>query len=133
MWLMTPRGFYSAVEKRGDREQGMVTIRARVKGDLESLLELLPDETGKPYKERFGTDYPWRIRIPAGQWAHACARMALEIDYANFKDEVARKQGKKRAGVYGRIWGVLLDLERRAQSRGQASFGGWDSDWRNRA
>jgi hypothetical protein len=118
MWLMTPRGFFSAVQKHEDGTI-RVTVRARVKQDLLNLSDLLPD--AKPYQEKFFTDYPWRINVTKEEWAKACAVMALEIDYGNFKDEVKVKQGAARAAAYGRVWSVLLSLERRART--------WGSDW----
>lgn len=37
MWLMTPIGFFSIVEKPYDRHDGTLTVRARVEGDLVEL------------------------------------------------------------------------------------------------
>lgn len=109
MWLMSVNGFYSVVEKAEDRNAGTVTIRARNKQDIDKLVKVyLPD--AKPWRLR-RSDYEWRVRVPREEWAQAVARMAMEIDYSNFKDEVKRRQGKRRAGIYGRVWGVLLDLE----------------------
>src|SRR5262249_11648333 len=43
MWLMTPLGFFSIVCKPDDKGRGTLTIRARVKSDLEALRrEFLP-------------------------------------------------------------------------------------------
>lgn len=109
MWLITTRGFYSAVAKREDGDTH-VTVRARNKQDLDNLADLLPD--CKPYKQKGYTDYEWRLRCTKDQWAETVAILAKEIDYSNFKDEVKRKQGWKRASTYGRVWSVLLDLER---------------------
>ena len=39
MWLMTPSGFFSIVQKPEDEQAGTLTIRARVRGDLERLRE----------------------------------------------------------------------------------------------
>ncbi len=36
MWLITPTGFFSIVCKSGDIKAGTLTIRARVKSDLET-------------------------------------------------------------------------------------------------
>ena len=109
MWLMSTKGFYSAVEKPEDREAGTVTIRARNKRDIDALVKTyLPD--AKPWRLR-RSDYEWRVRVPKQDWALAMAQMALDIDYSNYKDEVKRRQGKRRASIYGRVWGVLLDLE----------------------
>jgi hypothetical protein len=114
MWLFTTRGFYSVVEKREDRADGMLTVRARSKADIDSLRELLPNYT--PVRNK-GTDYPWRVRVTAADWTHAMARLALEIDYSNFKDEVTRRQGKKRHDIYMRVWAAMLSLEPRRRSR----------------
>jgi len=106
---MTPKGFFSAVEKPEDRKGGTVTIRARNKRDIDALVKTyLPD--AKPWRLR-RSDYEWRVRVSREDWAQAVARMAMEIDYSNFKDRVAQTQGKRRANIYGRVWGVLLDLE----------------------
>jgi hypothetical protein len=37
------------------------------------------------------------------------------IDYSNFKDQVAWKQGKERARVYGEVWDTLYGLQRRGR------------------
>lgn len=34
----------------------------------------------------------------------------MELDYSNFKAEVAKRQGKHRAAVYGKVWSVLDPL-----------------------
>lgn len=136
MWVMTPRGFYSAVQKRDDRAEGMVTVRARNKGDIDRLSDLID---AKPYKQKGYSDYPWRLRCPRETWMAAVTVMAGEIDYANFKDEVKRVQGAARAGVYSRVWGVLLSLEQRPRRRRRAAgtsrwaderplFGGYDDE-----
>jgi hypothetical protein len=117
MWIMTPRGFYSAVHKNGTPEN-IVTVRARAKGDLENLKDLLPKGV-KPFQKGY-SDYPWRIEVTREVWAEILLAMNTEITYDNFKDEVKKKQGAHRASVYGRIWGVLLALEdRRPRRRGR--------------
>lgn len=37
MWLVTEFGFFSIVAKPGDAERGLLTVRARVPGDLKAL------------------------------------------------------------------------------------------------
>lgn len=110
MWLITPEGFFSAVEKPGDRADGMLTVRTRNRADIKALKRYFPD--AKPYRVRY-SDYEWRIRVPKDEWAQAVARMALEIDYSNFKNEVTRRQGRERHDIYSRVWSVLLGLEGR--------------------
>ena len=109
MWIFTPDGYYSVVQKAADRKANTLTIRTRNREDMDSLVrDYFPK--AKPYRvER--SDYEWRIRVPKAQWAEAVQRMAMDIDYTNFKDEVKHRQGMERAGVYGRVWSVLLALE----------------------
>jgi 8-oxo-dGTP pyrophosphatase MutT (NUDIX family) len=107
MWTLTPFGFFSAVRKHGDAH---LTIRARVAADLDALrARYLP--TLSPTIAGGGTDYRFRATCIAEAWGDALAAMGRDIDYANFKDEVAERQGKARATVYGRVWTQLLALE----------------------
>lgn len=42
MWLMTPHGFFSIVCKSDDRQKETLTVRSRVKSDLEALKNIYP-------------------------------------------------------------------------------------------
>ena len=108
MWLMTTTGFYSVVRKPGDAD---LTVRARVCADLDALREHWLPELG-PTQQHAGTDYPCRARVSAQAFSEAVRKLALAIDYPNFKDEVGRVQGKPRAHAYSRDWSALLELER---------------------
>lgn len=115
MWLITTRGFFSIVEKPGDRAAGMLTIRARVRADLEALREVLPalgDITDKG-----GTDYPFRARAPREAVAAAMADLVATLDYDNFKTAVADRQGQEREDTYHKVWSVLYALKPHAQPR----------------
>ena len=37
--------------------------------------------------------------------------MCAGIDYLNFKNAVADRQGRARAAVYGEVWATLRELE----------------------
>ncbi len=39
MWLITPTGFFSVVENPEDKAGNTLTVRARLRADLESLRE----------------------------------------------------------------------------------------------
>ena len=109
MWLMTKFGFYSVVEKQEDKEIGGVTIRSRVRSDLEALREYVP-QMGD-IEANTGTDYRFRIRVPKSAFATALSKISLDIDYDNFKNVVGRKQGKSRANYYGKVWDILYELD----------------------
>lgn len=106
MWLFTNIGFFSAVQKPGT---DFLTIRARVKGDLDALREKYLSELS-PTISNVGTDYPWRATVSHAAFAVALDQIVLDIDYSNFKNEVAARQGKGRAHRYGKVWSALYDM-----------------------
>lgn len=115
MWLFTPEFFVSVVEKGNDRKDGKLTLRTRNRADIDALVAKHFPEA-KPYRVKH-SDYAWRIRVPKDQWALACARMAMEVDYSNFKDRVTELQGKERHDVYLKVWFALLALKDRPRGR----------------
>jgi hypothetical protein len=116
MWLITPTGFYSIVSKPGDAAAGQFTIRARVRADLDALRSgWLPALTAT--HESTDTDYRFRATAPQADVAAAVARMVASIDYSNFKDEVAERQGSARVRRYHDVWAALLPLQHNQQGR----------------
>lgn len=108
MWLMTPFGFFSTVKKPGDDH---LTVRARSASDLDRLrADYLPDLG--PTVIGAGTDYPVRAVVGVEAYAEALAAIARDIDYANFKSEVARRMGHGRGHIYSEVWSDLLAIER---------------------
>ncbi len=110
MWLMTPIGFFSIVEKHDDRDAGTLTVRARVEGDLAELKARYLPELGE-IQAHLGTDYRYRATAPKEAVARALSQLTLGLDYSNFKDEVYRVQGYERARVYGEVWNSLYRLQ----------------------
>ena len=107
MRLFTRFGFFTIVRKPGDDN---LTVRARVAADLDALREqYLPELSATTTKG--GTDYPCRATCSHAALAAALGRITLDIDYANFKNEVAACQGKGRAQRYGRVWQALYGME----------------------
>lgn len=109
MWLMTPFGFFSVVQKPDDKNSSTLTIRSRVRGDLERLRDsYLPSMSA--IAANAGSDYRYRAKALRSEVSSAMAKIVSDIGYDNFKDEVATQQGKVRAGLYGKVWQVLHDL-----------------------
>lgn len=111
MWLFTHRGFYSVVQDWDDND--MVWVRARCAADLDAL------ETGEQMKHTPGRDYPWRIRLSKEAFAELAGRLALEIDYSNFKGRIGEID-RDRAHAYSGVWSVMfnaLDRFRHPASR----------------
>lgn len=112
MWLVTDFGFFSVVQKPGDAEAGTLTVRARVRGDLETLRDTHLPELG-PIREGAGTDYACRAQAPRAAVAAAMARAVEAIDYDNFKNSVRKRQGRERESVLHDVWTDLMKLQRR--------------------
>lgn len=97
MWLFSNLGFFSIVQKPGT---DFLTVRARVRSDLDTLRErYLPGLSATQPKG--GTDYPWRATTSHAEFAAALGKIALDIDYGNFKNEIAARQGKVWSALYG--------------------------------
>jgi 8-oxo-dGTP pyrophosphatase MutT (NUDIX family) len=110
MWMIGRDGFVSIVQKPGDAAKGQLTLRARVRADLEALRSsVLPELSA--IAAHVGSDYPYRATAPRESVANAMAECVRKIDYANFKKAVAQEHGHARAAVYGDVWHALLGLE----------------------
>lgn len=109
-WFVTTIGFFSVVEKPEDADRGTLTIRSRVRSDLENLRDRYLPGMGE-ISESTGSDYRFRAIAPREAVSEAMAKLVAGIDYGNFKDAVAQRQGYGRAQVYGHVWGQLYHLQ----------------------
>jgi hypothetical protein len=110
MWLLTNIGFFSIIERPEDIHLQRVTIRARVRSDLEALQKLYLTDMGHIH-ETTDTDYRFRARAFKRDLAKAMAALVDGISYPNFKDEVYEVQGRKRAALYADVWTTLYQLQ----------------------
>ena len=108
MWLFTPFGFFSTVQKPG---QSFLTVRTRVAADLDRLREAYMPELSATIRKA-GTDYPFRATISHADFARGLAKIGGDIHYGNFKSEVARIMGHQREAVYHKVWSALTQLEK---------------------
>src|SRR5687767_13175947 len=106
MWVFTTEGFYSVVAHR--TRSGYVVVRARTREDLEALKQRIPS---LELFEGAGTDYRWRAVVKTSDWQNALSALAGGIDYDNFKNAVAERQGSERARVYAGVWSVVRALQ----------------------
>jgi hypothetical protein len=107
MWLITNFGFFSIVQKTGDRD---LTIRTRVRGDLETLREKYLPGLGEITKSEV-TDYRYRAKVSPAELAETMGKIIRDITYDNFKNSVADKQGSQRAQIYHKVWENLIAFE----------------------
>ncbi len=109
MWLITPIGFFSIVQKPGNQQDDSLTLRSRVRGDLVALKRYLPGLG--PIQENKHSEYRYRAVAPRVEVQSAMARMIDDLGYDNFKSEVAKQQGHQRAALYHQVWDVLYSLQ----------------------
>lgn len=110
MWLLTPIGFFSIVQKPSDQAAGTLTVRARVKSDLEALRASYLPSLGV-IQESLSNDYRFRAVAPQQDVSAALAQLVAQLDYSNFKNEVAKQQGSARAQLYHGVWDVLYQMQ----------------------
>lgn len=103
MWVFTAEGFFSAV--LSGKEPGSVTVRGRSREDIVHLARRL----GAEVHETPERDYPFRIYVAREVWADHLKEAARAIDYHNFKNAVAKRQGWDRGDIYAEVWQVMRD------------------------
>lgn len=125
MWIITDRGFFSAVQHRDDHS--LLMIRARAEEDVRALAALTDGDGKLVWSEapevvfKTNSDYAWRITVSKLEFTKAMAFMVNDIDYDNFKNSVTKKQGGARHDLYMKVWGVLMALQ---TSKGKYGGGG---------
>lgn len=123
MWLFTKYGFYSAVcARQGDGGHGQpvdpnrIMVRARLRRHLEALKDRFGDLFGGcDIKEFVGTDYAFRIFVDKPVWSQVLVELTEDMDYDNFKSEVARVQGSDGAAYehsLHEVWSVMHRLQK---------------------
>jgi hypothetical protein len=122
MWLFTQYGFFSAVcAREGDGshtnrvDPTRIMVRARLKDHLENLKRRFKDAIGDvEIVETPGTDYRYRVFVDKSKWTHVLESIGDEIDYDNFKSQVARHQGSSGA-TYAHslhdVWSIMNRLQ----------------------
>jgi hypothetical protein len=136
MWIFTPIGFFSVVSCEGFPgvpPGKTLMIRARDPGDLDRLRDSYLPGLG-PNVEVPGRDYPVRAFSTHQEFADCLSKLALEIDYTNFKDTVAARQGYARASVYGKVWQDCLKIQPALPTSGKrpARLGDGAAEYRSR-
>lgn len=110
MWIITPLGFFSIVQKPADVAAGTLTVRARVRSDLEALQAVVLPGLG-PITASKATDYRFRATAPRKLVEAAVVKLVAQLDYSNFKNQVAKVQGSMRADLYHDVWAVLHRMQ----------------------
>ena len=108
MWLFTPDGFISVVT--ADEFGHELQVRARCDNDLVRLrashFPILGENVHLP-----GRDYPVRAFTTHEDLAECLSKIAVGIDYDNFKNAVAARHSSERAHVYASVWSDCRKIE----------------------
>lgn len=104
MWIFLSDSALSIVQKPDDIDT--LTVRARIKGDIESIFPNAKVLSGA------GTDYKFRAHIPRDEVARAMHDAVLGIEYSNFKSSV-KERG--RHDCYMAVWNVMYRWQERSR------------------
>lgn len=125
MWIFTKYGFNSVVspqEDDGDLDRQVdpsrVMVRCRLREHIEALKERFPDLIADyDIKESSRADYAFRMLVDKRVWSQLLLRLNDELEYDNFKSEVARFRGDKDTAYVDslhEVWSVMHTLQERA-------------------
>jgi hypothetical protein len=96
MWIFTKYGFFSFVcpsKADGRVDSKKIVIRARSDDHLRRLQGRFPDLAAYKIISTPVGDYPYRMILSKHRWARITRELALEVDWTNFRNEVAAHQG----------------------------------------
>ena len=117
MWIFTKHGFISVVEEHDD--PSLLVVRGRVRKDLEQVGEAYFGGAAVIFTP--SRDYPYRFFVSKKAFHLAAQKMAMDIDYTNFKSKVHGQPNRDSA--YENVWAALHELEelnRREEQRAYA-------------
>lgn len=103
MWLFTTTGFISIVEKDADH----LVVRARDSFSLSPLAQSYDVEI----RSTPTADYPYRIFLSKDQFKNWLHNLSGQIQYKNFKSEVAITRGKKFSSTLLSVWSAMHEVE----------------------
>jgi hypothetical protein len=120
MWLFTPFGFFSIVDKNDPKHPGCLCVRTRTTEDIVNLrLRYFEgeDRPMSPVESFVGTDYAYRVYVPRAVMAQVMWEITDDVDYTNFKSEVGKVQGHDRAHDYMGIWQIMMSVQNKARRK----------------
>lgn len=111
MWIQSTVGAFSIVQKPWDAARDTLTIRSRVRQDLDGLRTIYLPDLG-PTQYDANADYHYRAVAPRASVMAAMSALMGDVTYPDFKSEILRVQGPERAHIYGAVWSVLRRLQK---------------------
>jgi hypothetical protein len=105
MWIFTQDGFVSAV--RHTEKPGYLMIRARDAKSLHTLAAMADVTVVKTPT----ADYPYRVTVDDATYKQWLSVSVDDLDYANFKSQVAISRGYNFAHTLTGVWSIMHDVE----------------------
>jgi hypothetical protein len=125
LWIFSIYGMYSiacARKPNGSLDPDNVMVRARRADHLRNLQKRFLAMAGADIVTLPNRDYRYRLIVPKSNWAAALAEMAGEQKWSNFKDQVAKHQGRAGA-AYTRalhdVWETMYQLQESEVQQGR--------------
>lgn len=110
MWIMTNRGYYSAVQHNDD--PNLLMVRSRVAGHLEALFENMEDENNNSINDLIeytpDADYLYRVTVSRENFHIAIEDEIENIHYSNFKNSV---EDDDLHATYEHVWLMTYMLQ----------------------
>lgn len=122
MWIFTKYGFYSVVCPQeddgglgGQVDPSRVMVRCRLREHIEALKARFPELLADcDVKVSSHADYAFRIIVEKQVWSRVLLRLNDDVNYDNFKAEVARFQGPDGAAYEDSlhdVWSMMHSLQ----------------------
>lgn len=83
--------------------EGVIVVRSRVRSTLVELTHLLDSVDHKVLRSPPEWDYKWRVYLTMDEWAEVMNKIALGLDYRNFKSWTHEKSPGQSALAHA-IW-----------------------------
>lgn len=116
MWVFTETGFVSAVRKADNPK--VLTVRSRDKKSLEPLAIA----AGVQIAQSPDADYPYRAFVEQEAFAQWAFEQAMNVEYSNFKNHVAKTRGYEFASSLGGVWLAMLAVEDEASRHNEPTL-----------
>jgi hypothetical protein len=117
MWIFTETGFVSAVQHRDNPD--LLVVRGRDMLSLEPITNKFPE---LDITSNATSDYPHRIIMPKTKFNDWVGESITDLNYPNFKNQVAKVRGNAFAGLLGKVWGIMLGAEDEEARRVRAAY-----------
>ena len=133
MWIYTPEGFMSVVNKGDVDEDGKVLlcVRSRYEGDLAGLKSFMSEfrNTEIEIEFTYRNDYQCRVFVRKIDFMTYMAKLIGNLDYSNFKskcanDSVFMNRESAMTGL-GRIWATTYE----SFAGNHVFYHGEDGEW----